>query len=144
MTLFAAEAGIARDVSARLRFAHATRDRLVGSALADTVADLSMSDAAARAAVYRHGSRAVTDALYRRWAEAPERAADARRLIGLVRDWSPPRLPVGGRQLAKLGVEPGPKTGRLLKAFEEGWIADDFPSEGHAERLAALVNPPRG
>jgi poly(A) polymerase len=32
----------------------------------------------------------------------------------------------------------------VLKAFEEGWIADDFPSEGHAERLAALVNAPRG
>jgi poly(A) polymerase len=144
MALFPAEAQVVRDVSARLRFANATRDRLVGSALADTATDLSMNDAGARAAVYRHGSRAVTDALCRRWAEAPGRAADARRLIGLVQDWSPPRLPVGGRQVAKLGVEPGPETGRLLKAFEESWIADDFPAGGHAERLAALINPPRG
>ena len=52
-------------------------------------------------------------------------------------------MPVGGRELAKLGVEPGPETGRLLKAFEESWIADDFPTEGHPERLAALVNPRR-
>ncbi|KQY84634.1 CCA tRNA nucleotidyltransferase [Brevundimonas sp. Root1423] len=144
MALFPAEAEVVTTVSARLRFANATRDRLVGSALADTVADLSMSDAAARAAVYRHGSRAVTDALHRRWTEAPLRADDARRLIGLVQDWSPPRLPVGGRQVAKLGVEPGPETGRLLKAFEENWIADDFPVEGHAERLAALVTSQRG
>jgi poly(A) polymerase len=144
MALFPADEAVVREVSARLRFANATRDRLVGSALASAAIELSMSDPAARAAVYRHGSRAVTDALYRRWAEAPGRGDDARRLIGLAASWAPPRLPVGGRQIARLGVEPGPETGRLLKAFEEGWIADDFPAEGHAERLAALVDPPRG
>lgn len=144
MALFPAEEPVVRDVSTRLRFANATRDRLVGSALASVAIDLSMSDAAVRAAVYRHGSRAVADAAYRRWAEAPGRGDDARRLIGLAQTWIPPRLPVGGRQVAKLGVEPGPETGRLLKAFEEGWIADDFPTEGHAERLAALVSSPRG
>jgi poly(A) polymerase len=53
-------------------------------------------------------------------------------------------MPVGGRELARLGVEPGPETGRILKAFEDGWIADDFPSAGHAERLAALVRAQRG
>ena len=144
MALFPTEERVVRDVSIRLRFANTTRDRLVGSALASPAIDLSMSDPSARAAVYRHGSRAVADALYRRWAEAPGRGDDARRLMGLVQDWIPPRLPVGGRQVAKLGVEPGPETGRLLKAFEEGWIADDFPAEGHTERLIALVNPPRG
>ncbi|MGZ9114878.1 MAG: CCA tRNA nucleotidyltransferase [Brevundimonas sp.] len=144
MTLFPVEEGLVRAVSARLRFPNATRDRLVGSALVHDAADLAMSDGATRAAVYRHGARAVTDALYRRWAEAPGRSADAQRLLQLVQDWTPPFLPVGGRQIARLGVEPGPETGRLLKAFEEGWIADDFPAEGHAERLAALVNPPRG
>ena len=143
MALFPAAETVVRDISARLRFANATRDRLVGAALADKAVDLSMSEAATRAAVYRQGSRAVVDALHRRWAEAPGRGEDARRLIALAGEWAPPRLPVGGRQVAKLGVEPGPETGRLLKAFEEGWIADDFPAEGHAERLAALVNPPR-
>src|SRR6478672_1418122 len=143
MALFPAEEPVVRDVSTRLRFANATRDRLVGSALASPAIDLSMSEPKARAAVYRHGSRAVTDALHRRWAEASGRSEDARRLLRLVQDWTPPNLPVGGRQVAKLGVEPGPETGRLLRAFEESWIADDFPAEGHAERLAALVNPPR-
>ena len=144
MTLFPVEERLVRDVSARLRFPNSTRDRLVGSALAHDAVDLSMSDAAARAVVYRHGGRAVTDTLYRRWVEAPGRGDDARRLLQLVQDWRPPTLPVGGRQVARLGVAPGPETGRLLKAFEESWIADDFPAEGHAERLAALVTPPRG
>lgn len=143
MALFPAEEPVVREVAARLRFANATRDRLVGAAIAFQAVGLSMSDAAARAAVYRHGSRAAVDALHRRWAQAPGRGEDARRLIALVQGWNPPGLPVGGRQVAKLGVEPGPETGRLLKAFEESWIADDFPSEGHAERLCALVKQPR-
>lgn len=103
-----------------------------------------MRDPEVRAAVYRHGHRAVADALHRRWAETPDKADAAQRLLALVEGWSRPSLPVGGRDLARLGVEPGPETGRLLKAFEERWIAEDFPSEGHAERLAALLNPPRG
>jgi len=144
MTLLPAEAGVARSVAARLRLANAIRDRLAEAADALPSVDLSMSDAAARAAVYRRGGRAVADAVRRRWAEAPDRGAEAGRLLQLTADWTPPGLPVGGRQLAKLGVEPGPETGRLLKAFEESWIADDFPAEGHAERLAALVTPPRG
>ncbi|MDP2118229.1 MAG: CCA tRNA nucleotidyltransferase, partial [Brevundimonas sp.] len=74
----------------------------------------------------------------------PAEADAARRLLALAEAWRPPPMPVGGRELARLGVAPGPETGRLLKAFEAGWIADDFPSDGHAERLAALVNPPRG
>ncbi|HWQ85707.1 CCA tRNA nucleotidyltransferase [Brevundimonas sp.] len=143
MTLLPADAEVAKGVSGRLRLANAVRDRLMQAATAFPSVDLSMSDAAARAAVYRHGVRAVMDALYRRWAEAPGRGDDARRLLRLVEDWTPPGLPVGGRQIARLGVAPGPETGRLLKAFEDGWVADDFPSEGHAERLAALVNRPR-
>lgn len=144
MTLLPADVEVAKRVSARLRLANAVRDRLMQGATALPSVDLSMSEAAARAMIYRHGDRAVTDSLYRRWARSPDRTEAARRLIALARDWTPPGLPVGGRQIARLGVPPGPETGRLLKAFEEGWIADDFPEEGHAERLAALVNPPRG
>ena len=31
---------------------------------------------------------------------------------------------------------------RVLKAFEDGWIADDFPTEGHEARLKALITAP--
>ena len=56
-----------------------------------------------------------------------------------LHSWTPPRLPVGGRDLARLGLQPGPDTGRILKAFEDGWIADDFPTDGHEARLKALI-----
>jgi poly(A) polymerase len=51
-------------------------------------------------------------------------------------------MPVGGRELVRLGLKPGPETGRVLKAFEAGWIADDFPSDGHEGRLRAAMASP--
>jgi len=144
MVMLPPDAALVRTVSARLRFANATRDRLAEAALAQPDVSLSMSDAATRGLIYRRGAGAVTDALHRAWAEQPGRGEDARRLLRLAQDWTPPVLPVGGRQVARLGVEPGPETGRLLKAFEDSWIADDFPADGHSERLASLINPPPG
>ncbi|MDZ4362909.1 MAG: CCA tRNA nucleotidyltransferase, partial [Brevundimonas sp.] len=104
---------------------------------------LDLDDRGARAAVYRHGGPAVADGILLAWAASPGHQADARRLLAVARDWTPPRLPVGGRALERLGVPAGPETGRLLKAFEAGWIADDFPAEGHDARLRALLDEPR-
>ncbi len=143
MTLFPTDEQLVREAATRLRFPNFTRDRLAAAALAAPAVSLTMNDAEVRAAVYRHGTRAVADALFRCWAAAPAEAEGAGRLLSLAGGWKRPAMPVGGRELARLGVEPGPETGRLLKAFEEGWIAADFPPDGHAERLAALVNPPR-
>ena len=101
-----------------------------------------MRDQAARAAIYRQGRPGFKDAVVRRWAEAADGAVEARRLLALADGWTVPRLPVGGKELARLGLEPGPETGRVLKAFEDGWIADDFPTEGHEARLKALITAP--
>ena len=144
MMLLPPDEAVASRATARLRFPNAARDRLAFGARAFTAVRLSMSDREARVALYRHGPQAVSDAIRRRWAETPDRDDPARRLLALAEGWRRPSLPVGGRDVARLGVEPGPETGRLLKAFEEAWIAEDFPPTGHAERLAALVSAPRG
>jgi poly(A) polymerase len=144
MTLLPSDERVVREAATRLRLPNSTRDRLAAAAVADPAVSLVMSDPDVRATAYRCGVRAVTDALNRRRAENPAGDDDAQRLLALAQGWRRPFMPVGGRELARLGVEPGPETGRILKAFEEGWIADDFPSEGHAERLAALVRAPRG
>ncbi|MDY6924344.1 MAG: CCA tRNA nucleotidyltransferase [Pseudomonadota bacterium] len=144
MLLLPPDEGVVRAAAARLRLSNAVRDRLAAAAAACPAVDLGMGDREARAALYRLGAPAFSDAVRRHRAETPGRADEARRLLDLAAAWTPPRLPVGGRDLARLGVEPGPDTGRLLKAFEDGWIADDFPTIGHPERLAALVSPPRG
>jgi poly(A) polymerase len=144
MTLFPVDAEAMRGAAERLRFPNAARDRLVASALAASAVSLGMTEAEARAAVYRHSGRAVSDAVLRLQAAEPAREKDAARLLEISRNWARPGLPVGGKDVARLGLEPGPETGRVLKAFEDSWIADDFPTGGHAERLSALVSPPRG
>ena len=120
----------------RLRLPNALRDRLAAAAGDAPEVAVAMPAPAARAALYRLGRQAFEDRLAR--AEAQAGAPDER-LRALARDWTPPRLPVGGRDLARLGVSPGPETGRLLQAFEDDWIARDFPDQGHDARLQALV-----
>lgn len=96
------------------------------------------SDAKAlRALIYRLGAQTVADRIRR--GGALRSGADTATALQLIEDWPVPRMPVGGRDLAKLGVDPGPEQGRILKAFEGEWIAEDFPGDGHADRLKRLA-----
>lgn len=136
--LLPADAEAVRAAAERLRLSNALRDRLVAAVDDGTVA-APLTAQATRAAVYRLGGRAVLDRLMRlEAAGTPSSALDEARAVAT--GWTPPRLPVGGREAAALGLAPGPETGRLLKAFEADWIAADFPTDGHAQRLKALVS----
>lgn len=139
MALLPPSEPILADTARRLRLSNAMRDRIVAASRALPAVHLAMQDAAARAAVYRFGQQAVADAVYWRWATDPDRSSPAQRLLSLAETWSPPKLPVGGRDVERLGVEAGPATGRLLRAFEDSWVRDDFPSSGHEQRLRALA-----
>ena len=136
--LLPADAGAAAAAAAALRLSNADRDRLIAAVAEGPVVAPDMAPAQARAALYRLGRVAFEDRLAR--AEAAG-GGDGDALRALAADWTPPRPPVNGRDLARLGVPPGPETGRLLKAFEDGWIADDFPADGHEARLKALISP---
>ncbi|WP_296173850.1 CCA tRNA nucleotidyltransferase [uncultured Brevundimonas sp.] len=127
------------EVARRLRLSNAQRDRLVEAVSGK--ASPGLTDRQARTVIYRDGRQAFEDRVMRVWAAGGDPEA-ARRLLTLAQDWSRPSLPVGGRDLARLGLKPGPETGRVLKAFEASWIADDFPDHGHEDRLRALVPPP--
>ncbi|NBB65256.1 CCA tRNA nucleotidyltransferase [Pseudomonas sp. ODNR1LW] len=126
-------------IAQRLRLSNTVRDRLaaaVGDG-AEVSPDMGLKEA--RAALYRLGRPVFEDRLIRAEARGEGDGAALRRL---ARDWTPPRMPVGGRELARLGCTPGPETGRILKAFEDGWIADDFPADGHEARLKSLMASP--
>lgn len=120
----------------RLRLANAARDRLVAAAGGEV--DLAADDRAARALLYRLGRATFVDRVRRAQALTGHSRLGAN-LIALAENWPIPRLPVGGRQVAAAGLAAGPLTGKVLAAFEEGWVADDFPDHGHADRLRALV-----
>ena len=134
--LLPADAGTVLETAARLRLSNALRDRLA-AAVDDGSVDAITAEGQARAAVYRLGRQAVLDRLARRQASGAD-PADLAGVRAVAADWVPPRMPVGGRDVAAMGLPPGPETGRLLKAFEAEWIAADFPVTGHAERLARL------
>ena len=121
-----------------LRLSNAQRDRLVEAVSGESTTGLTES--LARAVIYRDGRQAFEDRVMRAWA-AGGGTDEAQRMLALANDWTQPAMPVGGRDLARLGLKPGPETGRVLKAFEAGWIADDFPDHGHEDRLRALLPP---
>lgn len=129
------EAAVVR-IAGALRLSNAVRDRLAAIAADGPPVSPDMGEVAARAAIYRLGRPAFQDRL--RLAEAAT-GGDGQSLRLLADEWPVPKMPVGGRELAKLDVRPGPETGRILKAFEAGWIADDFPTDGHEDRLRELI-----
>ena len=136
--LLPADEGAVVRIAGSLRLSNGTRDRLAADVAEGPVVATDMTEAEARAAIYRLGRDAFEDRLTR--AEAA--GGDGGALRRLAAGWTPPKMPVGGRDLARLGLKPGPETGRVLKAFEAGWIADDFPSDGHEGRLRAAMASP--
>ncbi len=126
------------EIARALRMSNAQRDRLVEAVSGE--ATTRLTDPQARALIYRDGRQAFEDRVMRAWATGGD-PDGARRLLALARGWARPSMPVGGRDLVRLGLKPGPETGRVLKAFEDGWVADDFPDHGHEDRLRALLPP---
>ena len=119
-----------------LRLSNPDRLRLVAAASGEV--DLDMTPPTGRALLYRLGRETFRDRVQRAAALA-DRPAAAAPWLDLADVWPIPRLPVGGRQVAAAGLAAGPDTGRALAAFEDSWIADDFPTEGHAERLGRAI-----
>lgn len=138
--LLPADGALADATARRLRLPNADRERLV-AAVDDGAVDVGMEARAGRAALYRLGRRTFEDRLLRAEAATGTPRDD---LHALAERWVPPRVPVGGKDVARLGLAVGPATGAVLKAFEDRWIADDFPETGHQERLAALVAALKG
>ena len=90
-----------------------------------------------RAEIYRLGTTLFIDRLL---LAAP---ANWQATLKLAREWTPPELPVGGADVLKLGLKPGPKVGALLEAVERWWIEGDFTAD-RAACLAELERLARG
>ncbi len=104
-------------------------ERLSRMALPDRSFDPSASEIEAKAFVYRHGPQFFRDGVILTWART---AADTHDLdwldrLNLTQRWQAPELPVRGTDVLALGIASGPEVGRILSAFEDWWIASDFP-----------------
>ncbi len=137
------DAGGAAAVAERLKLSRRDRERLV--AMAAVSGDLKPSQDLRQlhAALYRQKAHRVRDALLLTW--AAEMTVDPRRQPGRNRrwismmetteTWTPPRFPLRGGDVTRLGIEDGPKVGDLLAAVEDWWITGDFT----ADRAGCLV-----
>ncbi|MEO7564452.1 MAG: CCA tRNA nucleotidyltransferase [Sphingomicrobium sp.] len=109
----------AEAVAARLKLSNKARKRL--GCAAGT--DLMVSP---RALAYRIGSDCALDRLLLagQWSEA-----------GVIRGWTPPRLPIGGGALIERGLTEGPIVARTLKAIDRRWADNGFPEGAAFEQM---------
>jgi poly(A) polymerase len=93
--------------------------------------DIAGGPAAWRAGIYRLGNGLYADRLLL----AIDAPGDWRAALALARAWTPPELPISGRDALALGLKPGPQVGKLIEAVESWWIEGDFI----ADRAACLA-----
>jgi poly(A) polymerase len=138
----------AQRVAGRWRLSNADRDRLLAMAAPEPALAPDLPVRAQRLCLYRLGPMAWTDRVLVSWAEALARGAARepgpwQTLLGLPQRWRPPELPVKGRDLLRLGLQPGPELGALIAALEAWWIAEDFAPgrEACLEWVRARLRP---
>lgn len=112
---------LASRIAARLKLSNKARKRL------ELAANPSLGDGV-RPLAYRIGQDSAVDRLL--LAGHPDDAA-------AIQGWPIPRLPIGGTALMARGVKEGPDIARLLKAIENRWEAEGFPT---GERFNTIVD----
>jgi poly(A) polymerase len=75
-----------------------------------------------RRALHRHGRERVVDWLLLAGADD----------VSQAQRWRAPSLPIKGRDILALGLDPGPRVGDILSAVEDWWIGGDFAADQKA------------
>ncbi len=83
-----------------------------------------------RQLLYDHGPERISDLALQQG--APD-------LLPRLDEAAPPPFPLKGKDALALGMRPGPEVGKILRALEEAWQADDFAT-GRDELLAKLTD----
>jgi poly(A) polymerase len=137
--LAAARPGAALALRDHLRLSGAEFERLARMGMPDAAFDPATPEREAKAFLYRHGTEAFTDGAILAWARSADPSSDGKRRarLTLPARWQPPPLPIRGADVMQLGVAEGPAVGRVVRAFEDWWIAEDFPED--ASMLAAAL-----
>jgi poly(A) polymerase len=116
-------------VGTKLRLSRREQERLTGIAAGPEIL-LGLDAAAVRRLIYRYGNDLALDLILVH-SKGEEGMAAA---VAMARDWQVPRLPVSGKDLGDLGIQPGAVMGQWLALAESWWIAGDF----RADRAACL------
>ncbi|MFA5948652.1 MAG: CCA tRNA nucleotidyltransferase [Hyphomicrobium sp.] len=129
--LAAARPGRTLELREKLRLSSAEYERLARMALPDKAFDPEAPEREAKAFIYRHGSETFRDGMLLAWtnSSAPTDDARWRERLSLPERWTAPALPVRGADVMEAGLAAGPAVGRVMRTFEDWWIAEDFPTE---------------
>jgi poly(A) polymerase len=119
-SLLPPDPALAELIAARLKLSNAQRKRLAAA--------VASPEGEPRPLAYRLGAETALDQLL--LSDRP--IADALE----IRDWQPPRFPLGGGAIVARGVKAGPEVARLMKQIEQRWIAEGFPDEDRVSALA--------
>lgn len=128
-----------------LRLSKAEYERLADLTLPNAAFVPAGSDHRAKCFIYRHGAGTFRDGVLITWSRdlSTDPASPAYRDHAALADrWTPPVLPVSGKDVMALGVSSGPEIGHILELLDQWWMASGFPADTQLvrERLAALVN----
>jgi poly(A) polymerase len=134
-SLWPADPKAVKSAAQGLRLSNAARDRLVNAAGSEPALDARMSPRTVRQALWRVGAGAFADRIRLAWAEDGDAPEPWLALLDQAKTWTRPELPVRGEDVLAAGVSAGPDVGKVLAAFEDWWINQDFP----ADRDLALV-----
>lgn len=129
--LTGARPGQATQIQEALRLSSRELEQLARLSMPDPALESTASKKEAKAFIYRHGTDAYVDGTLISWARSEVPATDAAYLsrIHLSEHWKAPNLPIRGSDVTDLGVPPGPRIGQIMAAFEDWWIANDFPDD---------------
>ena len=115
-------------VAERLRLSNAQRERLLALAEPPWPFALRANQRDQHRALHHLGVGLFRDLVLLAMAETGE-AERGRRLLRLAEGWRPREFPLKGRDVAALGVPPGPRMGELLAEVEEWWELGDFRAD---------------
>ena len=120
----------------RLRLSAAEAAHLTRAGVRDPALEPGSNERAAQVFLYRHGADAFIDGALMAWACSSDPPDDAKRTwhVALPQRWRAPELPVRGADVLELGIPAGPQVGRVIAAFEDWWIAQDFPCDPERAR----------
>lgn len=106
----------------RLRLSNAARDRMIEALRARDRLRTDPRTEAIPGHVYRLGLESVVDGMLL----SPGNDAETLAHVAAARGFTPPRLPVNGRDLVAAGIQPGPAIGAAIEELTDRWIKSGF------------------
>ncbi len=118
-SLLPSDPSVAEQIAVRLKLSTRARKRLACSATTEL-------DINPHALAYYMGSECAIDRLLLAGHYQP--AAE-------LRDWDRVRLPIGGGELIRRGLQPGPAVAKALRSVERRWVEAGFPDGAELDRI---------